>query len=374
MRKESISAVQLCLLMFTAIIGTAFLTAPTSTANASGLDMWIAPICGLAGGLLCMGILIALHKLYPGQTIVQYANQIAGKFAGSLISLLFLSFTLYTTAYVLRQFTDFVCMSFLPETPPVIIAGSLILVCAAAVYAGVEVICRLSAALVPLPILLVGLIFIPLYTKFTPVLPIFEYGFLPSLKGGFIMQLWFGIFSMASFYIPYVHNRKKLTKWAMISVVFFCGMMVLINWNVVSILGNATSMYHYPFMVVSRYVSFSEFFEHLESVLMMVWAALIFTRLTFGYYAFVIGISQFLKLPDHKPMVLPVGMLIAIISFWGINSSQHGSTVPMLMAAYYILNGLALPLLLLIAAWVRKGLKPSARQSDASTEEESPSV
>ncbi|MGO4539094.1 GerAB/ArcD/ProY family transporter [Paenibacillus sp. 2TAB19] len=366
MPKTFISAFQLCVLMFLSLMGTAFLTEVSSAAPTAGHDLWVAPIWGLAGGLLCIFAWISLHNRYPGMSLVQYADRIVGPVVGKLLSLLFLFYVTYATAYMLRQFCDFINISFLMRTPPIVLAFCLILLSAIIIWCGVEVLCRLAVFFLPFPFLLCALIFWPLYSDLKPVLPLFENGLLPSLQGAFVLQTWYAMFSLITFYLPSVGRNQKIKGWSVTSTVMLCLMLVIINWHVASFLRHATEIYLYPVMVISRYSSFSEFFEHLESIAMMVWVVLVIIRVSYGYYCLATGMGQWFKLPDLKPVIIPMGMLLLIFSFWGMQSSLQVTLNRWIVPVFYITCAIVLPLLLLLIDLCRRGLHPNKKATESS--------
>lgn len=327
--------------------------------------MWMSPLIGCVGGMVTMWTLIRLHRWYPGKTLVEYAEAILGKIAGRIVSIVFLIYVIFSSGYTLRQFSDFISQNFLQTTPLTVIEAGMILVCCIAVRNGIEVTSRMTTPFLPLLIGMVALIILPLIADLEPVMPILENGFGPPLLGAFVMQLWFATSSFSAFYIPYVHNQDKLMKWGLLAPLLIGVMLSITNWTIASKLGKTITMYHYPFMILSRYISFFEFFEHLESFVMMIWVVTIFIRLCYSLYAASIGLAQLCVLPDYKPLVLPLGMMIIVFSFWGIPSSQYTSPAYLIPPLYAFLHGTALPVMLLAMAAVRRSLRPKERTNAA---------
>src|SRR5690606_37840336 len=58
--------------------------------------------------------------------------------------------------------------------------------------------------------------------------------------------------------------------------------------------------------------------ENLEAGVMAVWIFGAFVKITVFFYAVVLGTAQWLSLSDYKPVVFPIGVLIVLLSFWGI--------------------------------------------------------
>ena len=90
--KGRISALQLAVIIFPLIIGTADLIMPAIIAKAAQTDLWIPPIIASLNGFLMMFVIYQLNKSYPRKTIIQYSIHILGKFPGNLLGFLIYCF------------------------------------------------------------------------------------------------------------------------------------------------------------------------------------------------------------------------------------------------------------------------------------------
>lgn len=86
-----------------------------------------------------------------------------------------------------------------------------------------------------------------------------------------------------------------------------------------------------------------------------IWMVTIFVRAFMYFYASLIGLSHILKLKEHRPLILPLGMisiaLSQIVHANIIHSDQYNQqTWPLAIAVFAIL----LPLLLLFVAKFRR--------------------
>ncbi|MGG4034677.1 GerAB/ArcD/ProY family transporter [Paenibacillus cisolokensis] len=82
--KGKISAFQLGKMIYLAITPTAILTAPGITYKFARQDLWLSPIWAFSG-LIAVFAALRLHRLYPGQNIVQACERILGRFPGKII-------------------------------------------------------------------------------------------------------------------------------------------------------------------------------------------------------------------------------------------------------------------------------------------------
>ncbi|EFM09080.1 spore germination protein [Paenibacillus curdlanolyticus YK9] len=361
MEKGRISAAQLSILAFMSVLATSLLAAPGIVAGAAHQDMWLSPLWASSVGFLVMWMLVKLNQLHPNETLIQYAVTLLGRPIGKLVGGFYLFFTIYTTSSVLRQFTDFVKLTFLLKTPSFVISSSMALICALCVRGGIEMVGRLPMLLLPFIAAFILMIYMPsiFELKMSKFQPFLGDGVPPSLIGAFKLMSWLPGFTFTSYYLPYVANKRHMLRWACLSVALFTSVMCITFVIIYAVLGSATANYAYPFMVIARFVSFTEFFEHLESIVMMIWTLEIVIRISFGIYGTSLGLAQWLNLPDYKPVVIPLGMLLVLFSYWGISNSYFVSSPQMIL--FYLLFGLVIPAVLLGVGLIRhRILRPAA--------------
>jgi spore germination protein KB len=223
---------------------------------------------------------------------------------------------------------------------------------------------RTAQMFVPIVIFLFVWIVALLVPELEPsnMLPMFERGLGPSLRGSLVPQGWFSEFFLIAFLLPYVSNREKGMKWGMISVAAVMLTMVITNFASLFLFGELTSTLVYPVMVAARFISLADFFEHLEAFVMAIWVGGTFVKISMFYYSIVIGTAQWLKLSDYRPLTLPVGFLLVLVSGWlapGLQELVH--FISTVSPFYFQTMQIAIPLLLLFAAWARTGMQGGRR-------------
>lgn len=352
-----ISALQMAIMMNPTILATALLLVPAITAKTAKQDLWLSPIWASLSGLIAVFIAYRLHKLYPNETIFEYSGRILGKIPGKILGAVFVFFYLHVTGIVVREYGEFISGTFLHQTPMVVIFGTMVLVSSFAVYGGLEVIGRCSEIIVPVVILLYLMIFIMLIKDFDTrnFLPLLEHGLGPSIKGSVVPQSWFSEYFLVSFFLPYLTDKEKGMKWGMFSVLSVMFFLVLTNVMTLLLFGSLTAKLTYPVMVAARYISIADFLAHLESIVMAIWVAGTFVKITVFYYALVLGTAQWLKLSDFRPIVFPIGFLLVLFGIWSSPNLQELSHFLSTSAAFYFLSiQIGIPVFLLIIALVRK--------------------
>jgi len=138
--------------------------------------------------------------------------------------------------------------------------------------------------------------------------------------------------------------------------------LVMVNLTVLFVLGISTASKVYPLMNVGRYISYADFFENLESVIMAVWIVGAFMKISVFYYAVVLGTAQWLNLSNYKPIIWPIGILLIEFGFWSIPSSMKFFMFEKIVfPPYAIFVQTFLPFLLLLIALVKNRKKKKVK-------------
>lgn len=361
MEKGKISSLQMAFMMYPTIVGTAIINVPAITGLFAKNDLWLSPIWASFTGFLAVYAAIQLHNIYPNQTIIQYSGEAIGRISGKILGFMYVIFFALMNGHGIRIYAEFIVGAFLPKTPISVVTASMILICAFTVYTGLETIGRLGQLFFPvffLPLILAILLLLP---ELHPqnIFPIMENGIMPSIKGAFAPQAWFGEFLLISFLLPFLSDIEKGRKWGIISVFFVMLTLVMVNLLVLFLLGANLASYSYPLLKASRYVSLADFLENLESAVMAIWVLGNFVKFSVTYYCLVLGTAQWLNLSDYKPVVFPLGLWTMIISFWGIPSQMESTEYSTLKGFPYLslVFQTLIPLSLLMIAVIRKGKK-----------------
>ncbi|WP_078411029.1 GerAB/ArcD/ProY family transporter [Priestia abyssalis] len=357
MEKGKISSLQMAVMMYPTIVATAVLGVPGISAHYAGNDLWLSPIWASLIGYVTVYIAYRLHKLYPNQTVIQFSEQIIGRFAGKILGFLYLFFYIPITGQIIRTYGEFIVDSFLVNTPISLIMASMVLLCAFTVRGGLEVLGRVAELFSPLFLLPLLILIILLSPDFDVknVFPVFEGGMMPSFKGAIVPGGWFTEFFLIIFLLPFLADIKKGMKYGMIAVFAVMMTLMLVNFTVLFTLGEATSSKVYPLMNAARYISLADFFEHLESITMAVWILGAFVKISVFYYAAALGTAQWLNLSDYRPVVWPLGILLVEFSFWSFPSVMELSHYDVFAFPFYgLLMQTIIPLILLVIAVVRK--------------------
>lgn len=132
---------------------------------------------------------------------------------------------------------------------------------------------------------------------------------------------------MLTFLLPFVRDGKA-GKWSAISLGAVMLSMVIVNIFVISLFGPVSGSFGYPVMTFIEYISISNFLEHLEAFVMMIWVVGAFVKISVFFYGVVLGTAQTFKLKDYRPIVLPLAGLHIVFNYWSIKNAS--------MLVYYL--------------------------------------
>jgi len=360
-----ITPVQMMFLLHPTIVSTAVLLVPAMTERHAGRDMWLSPVWAMLSGFAVVLTAWALHRRFPDDTLIECAGRVLGRFAGKIIGAVYTLFFWHTSGMLVREYGEFVSGVFLMETPTPVIMGGMLVVAAYAVRGGLEVIARCAQIIIPF----VAVLFLALVLLQTRefdadrLLPMFEYGILPSLKGSIVPQSWYTEFIAVSFFYPALTDRSKGLRWAAVTVLLVAVFLSLTNLAALLMFGELAGRLVYPVMSAARYIEIADFLEHLEAIVMAIWVFGTFIKICVFYHLLVQCAARTAGLSDWRPVVHPLGLLILVSGIWSASNLQEliralGSSVVFEL----LFVQLGLPVLLLLAALVR-GKKGSAAEA-----------
>lgn len=359
LEKGKVSSYQgIFLLLFTVVVSTAVLFVPEITAINAGRNSWISVlVVATAYGLLTALVIIKLGKIFPDKTLIEYLPIILGPILGKIIGAAYIFWFIHFNSVIVREFGDLLLTSFMPETPLISFIIILLILGAWATKEGLEVICRTNEFIFPFFILSVTFIFILTVhdADFTRLLPVMEHGMKPVIRGAWTPMAWRGQVIVATMFFPYLKDANNAGKFLTYSIFLMGFVLTIATMFTTAMFGELTPYLTFPFFELARCVSIGRFFERMEALVLVMWVAGVTVKVATYYYISALGTAQLLGLSDYRPIVFPIGLLLGI---WSLelfqNSSELIEWVTKVFPIYAYLFEIAIPLLLLIVALLRK--------------------
>lgn len=311
-KEGKIDSRQAIFLMVTMVLPTAFLFVASVTAHLAGQDGWISILLATFAALLIAWLVVSLGLRFPEKTLFQFVEVILGRWPGKVVAFLYIWWYIHMNAEVLRQYGSLLVAAFMPETPISVFMLLIMAIAAYAVRSGLEVFSRVNQII--LPLILVSITFLVILV--TPemnlkrLLPVFEYGAVPVIKGAVMPAAWMGEIVTMTVLIPYLNKAKEAYRIAVTATLITGFFMLFTQLADLAIFGPITAAWLFPGLNGIRMIHLANFLERLEAFLMVIWVAGVLVKISVFYWAAALGSAQWLELKEYKPLVLPVGILI----------------------------------------------------------------
>ncbi len=325
MREERIDTTQAVMLMAAAVLPTAILTVPNFVIKLAGQDAWLSVAAATAAGLLVALLAANLCQLFPQKNLFSHSEELLGKVLGKIVCLLYIWWFLQANSLIINEFSSFLCIALLPNTPSTLFFVAVVAVAGYAVYGGLEVLARYTQLYLPL---LLGLLFLVFLLtakdiKISRILPVFEAEPLQVLKGAAVPLSWFGEIILLAVIAPSLEDKRKVRRVAVLATLFNGASVAACVLVAVLVFGSEVAgNYIFPTYNAVRTVSIANFLERLESIVVAVWMLGGFAKVGVFYYAAALGSAQLLGLRDYRPLVVPLGTVLTALALTCENAAE----------------------------------------------------
>ncbi|KPN97240.1 endospore germination permease [Lysinibacillus sp. ZYM-1] len=359
MEKEIISSRQFTIITFLLSIGTAILIVPSSIASSSKQDAWIAASIGVVLSLLVVKLFLTLGDQTPTLNFIEANEKLLGRFFGKITVVGFLSLTLFAGGELLYFIGAFMKTEVMPETPTLAFALLFIIIIMYATYLGLENFARSAEILFPM-FVLIFIFFVVSITpqiKFENIQPIMEASKTSILYSiiRFISVFSFSLVMLLMIYPASVNVQQSSKKGFYIGMLLGGFVLVTLITLSILVLGPAnTASRTFPSYALAQRISIGNFLQRIEIIMAFMWIVSIFIRTFMYFYTTVVGIAQIMKLKDHRPLILPMGIIMV-----GLSQIVHPDIVHSniyndeIWPIYAFVCTILLPILLLIVAVIR---------------------
>ncbi|BAS26449.1 GerAB/ArcD/ProY family transporter [Limnochorda pilosa] len=368
-RVERISPRQVFLLVLLSRATTAVAQLPALTVGDAREDAWISALVATAAGTVLVWVYGTLALRFPGRSVIRFLDEMLGPVVGRLMGLLFLWVFLEQSAIVLREYGEALVTAIMPETPISFIMGVMIALAAFNVRAGIEVEARMSDVI--LPVFLVATLLVPALAvnvaQVDWLLPVLSRGWQPVLHAAVTPFVWFGELLFLLMIFPHVSDLRQARRAACLGAAASGLLVTLLVAVTLAVFGaEEGERLTFPVYSLARMIEVGGFLERISAIPMMAWGLGLFVKLSFNFYAGVRGLSEWLGLEDHRPLVFSMGaiLLVGAMVFYDNLAQFRELESPEVWGVYRGALTVALPvLLLLLALWRRPhGGRQEARE------------
>lgn len=354
-----INARQAGFLMFSFLMGSAILLVPGIVTSFAKQNGWLSVLMAALIGVGFILVQTTLGLLFPQQSIVQYSETILGKWIGKTVGLLYIWFFFHLGSLVTRNISDFVITFVMPDTPMVIVSGAFLGVIAYAIRGGIETLGRVNEVMIPVreTIVILVILLSMINMKMENLTPFLGDGIVPIMKGSIPVAIFpFGEIVLFTMLLPNISNNRKL-KTVYTITVLAGGTLITTSVLIclISLSPAIVARSAFPLQNLIRNIEIADFFTNLDAIGMLLWVSSVFVKAAVCYYCTAIGLAQWFRLADYRPIVTPVGILLLIFSVTIYENIAQEATFAALVWPFYSLPFVILfPLFMLLIAKVRR--------------------
>lgn len=315
MEKEVISQKQAVLIISTFIIGS---TAVLGAGSQAKQDVWLAIIIAMVLASFIFLIYARISTLFPGKDIYEILNTLFGKVLGKIVAILYIWYAFHLGALISRDFSEFVRIISLSETPACIISISSIILTIYAVRGGIELLGRFLSIFFPvyvLMIIIVTFLAAPLF-NFNNLKPILYDGLNPVLSSSFsVFSFPFAETVLFLCLMGSLRKNSSVYKAYYFSLLIGGIIILIVSVRSVLILGIPNkAIQNFASYASSRLVRVGTFLQRIEASVAIVFMISGFSKSTICLYAATKGLSHLFNIKDYHKLAAPVGLLIALYS------------------------------------------------------------
>ena len=362
MNKELISGKQAIAIMVLFLIGSTIVTGVSSEAKQ---DSWLALTLGIVMAVPAVFVYARILNLFPGKDLFDIAFELYGKIGGRVISVLFIWYAIHLGSMVIRNFSEFVQICTMPETPQLITILCLGVLCIYVVKSGIETLGRWC--MIALPIILIVLLF-------TMVISV-NYFRVDNLKPIMEDLNKIGDSSFDSFSFPFAETVLLTTIFSSVRrkdsiyKVYFWGLgiggfiiLILTLRNLLVLGAPMIADLYFPSFYAVSVIEIGDYVSRIEGFVAAVYLLSGFVKIAVCLFAASKGIAKVFNLTDHKPVVAPMAILMMTLAYIIYTSAMEMFGWIKIYSYYAIPFQIILPLMILVTAEISMRLKSKKEQ------------
>lgn len=323
LEKGRISAYQFFAVLLLVRLVPVVVICPTVTMVSNPATAWANDVLGSLIAIPLVWLIVHLGLKHPDKTIIGYTKELLGPIGGILAGSVILWFYFMIAASVLRTLGEAVVTSLMVETPILVFLVSAAFLVANSARNGMEINSRLVGIMVPVVVFLLLVVIAAVYNLMDPgyLRPIFFAQGPGELIGPSASVLSFYTeFLVIGMLLPHLNNPRQALPLSMGAILTSTSILVIHCLCMASVFGPLFNAYTLPAFALARLVSLGVFFEHIESLITIVWLFAGGIKVSLFLRTTAVGLAQLLDLKDYRSLVYPLGALMITVSVFSYES------------------------------------------------------
>ncbi|MCX7748791.1 MAG: spore germination protein [Clostridia bacterium] len=334
-----------------------FLNFPRKMEEEAGNAAWMLAIYISLLTFLLFFIITKLYKRFEGKDLLDVGEYLGGGIGRILVGTVVVVFLIYTTSVYFRTFTENMKIVALTVSPISFVSLFFLVGMIVAAYFGLEAIARFHAFVIPIVAtgFMIIMIAVMPFMDLSLLLPIMGKGSYSIFVNGIPKVSIFSEFILVFLLIPFIKTHKNFKTSGFAALGFSSFFLILAAFIYAATIPfpngveRALPIYH-----LARLINYGRFFQRIESIFVLIWAAAALLYIAVGFYFIIYVFKKAFKLEYDKPLILPFAILIFNISLLPPNLMSAVVLETEYFREYSWLVTFGLTILILAAARFRK--------------------
>jgi len=360
-KDEPISASQMAVLFLSFMLGSAIINIPQPLVEVAHNGAWVSILASFGFGMVLLTCVAFLYRKKPTYNLVDYSQQILGKWGSLVVIIPILLLTLLQLSYIVIDIGGFFTNAMMRETPSYVFHFFVLFVASLTVRAGIEVMARMFVLLLCYLIffsVIVLLLTLPFY-RFDHLFPVFPEGIKPVIHGFYITAGFpYGEVVTFSLLLPLVHklkNKKRSVEKALFAALVLHILLLLSSiLCTIMALGPMAGSVKFSLFELARLINIEEIITRIESLIGIALIVGSYMKATIMLFILKETLSQVLNLKDHRIMIFPMTVISFLLTLTMHKNSiefYDGVFIVLPLAIFFIY---AVPLFFVTAVMVFK--------------------
>ena len=330
-------------------------------------DSWLSLLMALAGVIPILLVYARIIRLNPGKDLFEILEFLMGKVISKVFIALMTWYALHLAALVLRNFSEFIHVSAMPETPQLAIIILMMLVTAYMAKSGIEALGRWSLAVVPIVLFVVVVTILLSLNKMelANLQPVMDHPF------GQIAGVSFTLFTF-----PFAETvlllgvagaiKKDASPYKLYVGASLLGALVLLVVLVRNIMLLGAPMMgteYFPSFAAARVIDLGEFLSRIEITISFNFILAGIVKISLCLLTATKGTARLFGIGDYRRLVMPVSLLAVALCAIVYNNTMEGFAFITVYKYYALPFQVVIPVIVWILAEVKNRKQKKAAAS-----------
>ena len=245
---------------------------------------------------------------------------------------------------------------FCPETPVSVVTVSFLAMGLAGAYLGIEALARtsrLSYLYVLGGIALLLLAMIPQY-DLDNLFPLLGTGPLRVFGNGSLSTAAVTEIILAAVLVQAMGGAGKFRSIGFRAMLIAYGLGVALMLTLtMTIHYQSLTEFTLPFYKLARLIYLGRFFQRVDAVFVIIWSVAGALKIALTLYGATVSLTRLLKLPDYRPLIWPLGLVMFIFSLLPLDMPASVRLDLVFLRPFALVPSYLIPVLVLAFYWLR---------------------